>query len=507
MASSRSSARSVPSRPDRRGVETPRIFTPPLRRLTPRTSRGFECIRFAEEVLEIDLLPWQKWLLVHALELLPDGTYRFRTVLLLVARQNGKSTLMMILSLWRMFVDGAPLVIGTAQNLDVAEELWQSAVDLTLDIPELAAEVAQVLKVNGKKQLRLRTNERYKVAAASRRGGRGLSGDLVLLDELREHQTWAAWGAVTKTTLARMFAQVWAASNAGDDSSIVLNFLRKIAHDAIGNPDGLPDVDERDPADDEPDGDSLGVFEWSAAPAADIWDRDGWAQANPSLGYGLLTERAIASAARTDPEPVFRTEVLCQRVSGMLEAVFGVGRWEACGIDPAKKPPKKVLAIGVAVSLDRAWASIGSAGLRKDGRLHVGASDRRRGTAWLPERLAQIQDKYRCVVVVDGHGPAGAVIPDLREARVDVTVASTGDVCDACASIFDKVRDGKVAHLSNGELDEAVAGAVKRPVGDRWMWGRKTSTFDVSMLEAVTLAAWGAGLEAEAPPTPMFAYA
>ena len=71
-----------------RGNEEPRVFTPPLRELTPATSRGFACIEFAESILEITLYPWQKWLLIHALEVLPDNTYRFRTVVLLVARQN-----------------------------------------------------------------------------------------------------------------------------------------------------------------------------------------------------------------------------------------------------------------------------------------------------------------------------------------------------------------------------------------------------------------------------------
>jgi phage terminase large subunit-like protein len=67
------------------------VFTPPLRELTPQTSKGFECIEFAEDILDVTLLPWQKWLLIHALELLEDGTYRFRKVIVLVARQNGKS--------------------------------------------------------------------------------------------------------------------------------------------------------------------------------------------------------------------------------------------------------------------------------------------------------------------------------------------------------------------------------------------------------------------------------
>ena len=82
MASSRSSARptvraSAP--PKRFGFESPRIFTPPLRKLTRRTTAGFALIDFTHDILGMDLLPWQKWLAIHALELLPDGTFRFRS--------------------------------------------------------------------------------------------------------------------------------------------------------------------------------------------------------------------------------------------------------------------------------------------------------------------------------------------------------------------------------------------------------------------------------------------
>lgn len=79
---------------ERHGVTLPRIFTPPLRPLTKETSNGFAVIAFAEIMLHVHLYPWQQWLLVHALELLEDGSYRFRKVIVLVARQNGKTTLM-----------------------------------------------------------------------------------------------------------------------------------------------------------------------------------------------------------------------------------------------------------------------------------------------------------------------------------------------------------------------------------------------------------------------------
>src|SRR5690606_33992949 len=135
MGSSVSSAASrAAARRKRRGSETPRIFTPPLRELTPETSLGFAAVEFAQDVCGIDLFPWQRWLLIHALELDPalttstldsrrhlDPIFRFRKIIVLVARQNGKSTLSQVLSLFFLYVLRTNLVLGTAQDLDTAE--------------------------------------------------------------------------------------------------------------------------------------------------------------------------------------------------------------------------------------------------------------------------------------------------------------------------------------------------------------------------------------------------
>jgi hypothetical protein len=42
------------------GAKLPRLSTPPARDLTPATTRVFECIEFAQDVLGLDLMPWQK---------------------------------------------------------------------------------------------------------------------------------------------------------------------------------------------------------------------------------------------------------------------------------------------------------------------------------------------------------------------------------------------------------------------------------------------------------------
>ena len=120
----------------RLGNTEPRIFTPPLRPLDPRSpeterwTMGYDVIDFARDVLDMPLLPWQAWFMVHALELLEDGSFRFKTIVLLVARQNGKSTISLVLGLFALYVLQWQTVLGVAQDLDTAEEILDLATEI-----------------------------------------------------------------------------------------------------------------------------------------------------------------------------------------------------------------------------------------------------------------------------------------------------------------------------------------------------------------------------------------
>jgi hypothetical protein len=460
-------------------------------------------------------MPWQKWFLIAALELHPTETdagggplFRFRKVVLLVGRQNGKSTVMQALTLWRMFVDRCSLVIGTAQDLEIAESLWAECVDMADEVDELKAEIAKVEKGSGKKKLVLRSGETYKVKAATRRGGRGLSGELVLLDEIREHQSWDAWGAVTKTTNARERAQIYAISNAGDASSIVLRHLRKKAHARLGDPDGLnrdEAVDALTPDDDLEaldlvDDDSLGIFEWSAPPNCDPTDRDAWAQANPALGY-RIRESTLASDVATDPDWVFRTEVLCQWSDGTLEGPFPPGTWDA-GRDPQSLvDPDARVALCVDVSWDRSTAHIGLAGVRLDGKLHVEVVASRAGTDWVVPWLTsdERQERVRTapVAVQTNGAPVSSLAEAMRDAGVKVLDWKGADLGAATGAFYDRVRGMELRHRPQPNLDVAAATAVVRPLTDAYVWDRKRSPTDVAPLIAVTGAAWFVGAAAD----------
>ena len=489
------------------------MWTPELRKLTRATTLGFECIDFAEDILDLQLMPWQRWFLLHALELHPtesgtDGAalFRFRKIVLLVGRQNGKSTVMQALTLWRMFVDRCNLVIGTAQDLEVAESLLRESYDLAEEVDELKSEMGPLMRGAGKMSFRLKSGETYKVKAASRRGGRGLSGQLVLLDELREHQSWDAWAAVTKTTNAQERAQIYGISNAGDASSIVLRHLRKMAHSRLGDPDGLnreespdelapeADLDALDLVDD----DSLGFFEWSAPKGCRINDSAGRAQANPALGH-RIREQTLISDAATDPEWVYRTEVLCQWSDGSLIGPFPAGSWEASADPDSRRAEGADIALCVDTTWDRGRTYIGIASTRPDGVPHVELVAERAGVDWVAPWLTSDERseavKAAPVAIQAKGAPASSLIETIRDAGVQVVEWGGSDLTNGTGNFFDRVQRAGVGpdslrHRNEQVLNFSAATTVKKVTeGGAIMWDRKKSPAG-SPLIAVTGALW-----------------
>ncbi len=450
------------------GSELPRLFTPSARPLTRATTRGYEAISFAEDVLGLELMPWQRWALLHALELADDGSFRFRTLLILCGRQNGKTTLMQVLALWRLYIDRAGLVIGTAQQLSMAEETWDGAVSMAEGVPDLAAELDHVSRTNGDKYLRLATGERYKVAVASRRGGRGLSSDLVLLDELREHHDWDAWAAVTKTTMARPTPQIIGFSNAGDGRSVVLASLRDKALAAAADRST-----------------SLGIAEWSAPDDCDVDDPAGWQAANPALGHRVSVE-VIRAARLTDPEDVFRTEVLCQWVTS-LDTALNPGLWRALADPDAPRGTDIVFALDVAP--DHSTATIAAAWRRPDGHAQVVVLDHREGVEWVAVRARDLLRNHGGRLIVEQSGTDAFLLPDLRDVTVDPV--SRRFYSDACGALDAAVTARTIRHGDEPPVRAAVDVArwsAQADTGQRVLSRRDPR---VSPLVAVALALHG----------------
>lgn len=480
-----------------KGATNPRIYTPPLRKLTRYTTLGYACIEYAEKVLNKELYPWQKFALIHSLEIVGSlgrqWHFRFRTVLFLISRQNGKTVLSEIIASFFLNMLDAESVFGTSLSLDKAEEVWEAVIKDQEEIPELAQDIDVISRTNGKKKLKLKENRQYKVGAPSRRAGRGDSNDLVMIDEIREHRDWEVWSAAIASMNAKPNGIAFCFSNAGDPDSIVLRQLRS---QALAGIKGTSAQDFGGDVDTE----TLGLFEWSAPDKAATDNIKALAQANPALGYGLLTVRALMANRTTFPENKFRSECMCQQVETILKSPFPDGAWDN-GIDEKSYIAQdSELYYGIDMSADRRWTSIGVCGLREDGNIHIEVVARRVGCDWCEDwfRTRAIKGKMNLAFQERGAPVSGlaeqlCTIPNISRMSIQGSDLSNGwgRFWDAIAvSAPDEHRGGlRIYHLPQPVMDAPAKTMQLRNLGGGIeLPDRTKSPDDISPLYACIMA-------------------
>jgi hypothetical protein len=462
------------------GSIRPRLWTRPLRKLTPETSYGFAVIAFAATVLGEPLDPWQQWCVIHLGELLPDGRPRFRKLLIIVARQNGKTHLCKVLALFWLFVERIGLVLGTSTKLDYAAESWKAAVATAQAVPALAHRIPKrggVLSGKGAEQLTTSERCRYKIGTADRTGGRSLPVERLICDELREHHSWEAYDAAVYAMNAQPHGQAVMISNQGDVRAVVLRALRAEALAYMETGEG----DER-----------LGLFEYSAPPGTHPMDPAGWAAANPQLGRRVdhdTIRSAATNATRpgADPEQLtgFLTEVLCMDVPNLTPAIDPAA-WAACLDAGDLAAARSRLAACVDLAPDGQHATLAVAAVLDDGRVRVEAVQAWEGPGAaaamereLPDWVRQVRPKVLGWLPA---GPAAAVAATLADRRKagrygwpprGVTVTEIrGETTAVCMGFAELVTAAGLAHSGQLLLDHQVGSAEQQQRGDAWIFGR-----------------------------------
>ncbi len=404
-------------------------------------------------------------------------------------RQNLKTGLFKQAVLGWLFLTEQELVVWSAHEFPTAREAFRDMVALVEGCPYLDRRVKKVYYANGEESIELTSGQRLIFRARTKAGGRGLSGDKIVLDEAfalkPEHM-----GALLPTLSVRPDPQLLYGSSAGMGGSAVLRGIRDRGR--AGSSDRLAYVEWCAPVggcDAERCSHAVGVE------GCALDDPGNWQAANPLLGRvrsngtGLSTEYVAAERQALTPGEFARERLGWWDEAG-VEDTFGPGAWENC----AGEPPDSTLAVGalgVAVSSDLTRAAIVAAAVEGD-LVHVKPLEHGPGVGWVVEHAKTLQDTLGAVVVIDSRGPGAMLIPHLERASVKLRVTSTSDVLDACAGMFEAVRSHTLRHADYPELNAAVAGAVKRNVGERWAWGYRASTADISPLEAATLAFWAA---------------
>ena len=480
------------------GFTEPRIFTKPLRKLTARTSRGFEAVAFAENVLKVSLFPWQRWLLIHLLELNPDGTLRFRKALVIIARQNGKTLIEAILAAYFLYVDAARwpalvkpsdfVIVGAAQKLDIAMKPWMQVrrwggpddprIGIAVDrVPMLQAATRMPRMVNGETELV--THEGATFRPRTFEGARGYSATRLLLDELREQYDYSGWSAIEKSATAMFDSMLLAFSNAGTARSVVLRDVRDIAHASVDDP-----------------GAQWFVAEWSAEPGAELDDRRAFAQANPSAGHlpAMTLDGLMQTAAEAKNTTLERIEVLCQWVTAKVEPYVSPADWRDCEVSPLMVdiPTGQRTVWGVDVSFDRRSVWIAAATTVSDGRRFVQVHERLKSMFAAVDRLAELSEQsgFREVALQSKGCAAVELIKPLQERGLIVHEIDGSEIGLATGRFRDRVRDRDVVHPVQPAVDLAIESGMTKTIAENEAWDRKRSEVDISGVVAETVALW-----------------
>ena len=421
--------------------------------------------------------PWQPGVGRLILAKRSDGKYAATIggTGLSIPRQVGKTFLVgaIVFALCLLFPNLT--VIWTAHRLRTAEETF-GKMQVFAKRRRIKPHIAKVVLGSGEQEIRFVNGSRILFGARERGFGRGFDEvDVLIFDEAQILSENALDDMIPATNQSRqpsgaLLLFMGTPPKPTDPGDV----FRRMRTEAISGED-----------------DDTGWVEFGAdadftpTPLPAHLTAADWAQiekANPSYPEDTPREAILRMRKKLGPESFLREGLGIWDEDARVGVLPG---WRGCALDD--EPPAPTV-IGLAVSLDLEWGSIGAAGPWPDGRINVGAVERRRGTTWLVAEAKRIQDGRDCDVVVDEKCPDASLVPALEDAGVRVTVAKLSDYIEACSEFVNAVKDAQVTHQRTTELDDAVAGAAWRMVGDRKVWGRKQSTSDISMLEAVTLA-------------------
>lgn len=451
------------------------------------------------------LEPHQQLVLDGALGERPDGRWAAFEVAVIEPRQNGKGAVITARELAGLYLFGEELQTHTAHRFDTCLEGFRRIREHIEGSPDLSRRVRKITEAHGQEAIELfNPTQRLLFKARSKGSGRGFSGDVVYLDE-------AFWlmdlGAMLPTMSARPNPQLWYLSSAPlprVESDILRNLCKRGRAGAEGRTKprrfayfewsaAMPDVADR--------------LEWEKLVDDLIDDRQAWAEANPAIGYRITEEFIQSERAAMSDEDFARERLgVYPDIADVADepAIDGAA-WKACQ-DP-RSAVRDPVTFAFEVSMDRRWAVIASAGASTMGGTHVELVENRRQTGWVVDRLVELRDRHRpAAILCNPSGPAGGLLPECARKGLVVGVpdgqkvkAITGrDYVQACAEAFDAVTEHRWHHLGQPALNMAVGAAVKRTVGDAWVFDREAST-DISPLLAVTLAAWHVGKPADLP--------
>ena len=293
-----------------------------------------ECLRqskgeWAGKPLHLE--PWEAFLVASIFGWKrTDGTRRFRTAYVEVARKNGKSTAAAAIGIKLFFADneqGAE-VYTAATKREQAKIVHEEAKRMVQASPALSS-VVQIYRDN---LLLERTRSRYQPLGKDANTLDGLNLHAAIVDEIHAHPTRELWDVLETATGSRRQPLLLGITTAGEGNSResicweLRAYSQKVLEGLVDDPSWFAFVAALDEARYDPDGQQI-------SPADDWTDEANWIKANPNLHVTVKLDDLRRKFKKAIETPAAQANFKRKHLNMWVEshaAWLPMGLWDAC---------------------------------------------------------------------------------------------------------------------------------------------------------------------------------
>ena len=444
-------------------------------------------IRVLAELMGIELIPAQEYILSVATEVHDDGTPYYQFIVVSVPRQTGKTEIiggLMVVD--RMLNWLTPqFVVLSAQNLVDSRDVIRSKLVPRLKRSRdlwLAAGFTPVLGALGTAHVRAETTgSTLRLVSSGKSAGHGTTLHLVVVDEAWSERDASREQALRPAQAAVPDPQYLVLSTAGDATSTYLRGLidagrKRVEAGYTGR---------------------AAFFEWGAPDSADPSDPQTWRRACPALGWFHSEERHQQihdDFAAQKQLNEFRRAFLNQWVEAIADPPIPAAAFDQIVDRWAEPAGRLYAAVDARPERDSAYMAV------SDGRT-IEIVKVWQHTAGMADLILRAWDEHKDLQAVVGihNGPLAGLLDDLEDQGVNVERAGIDRMRKACGAFYDavlnervKVRDSNLVHLRR-----ALAAVKQHQSGNAWLWARLNETLDIACLWAATLAFHSAVVDLE----------
>lgn len=409
------------------------------------------------------MMPWQRIVARGATEKNPDGSYKYKIVLVTVPRQSRKTTLVGPVQLHRIMTRPGVKAFFTAQTGKDARARFTDLGELVGASP--LASLFKIRRAQGTESITVANGSGVHLFAPSPSAIHGETPHLVTLDEIWKHDAVRGgelMGAIgpAQSTLDGV-SQIWMIRTQGTAQSGFMN--EYVERGRSGDP-------------------NMFYAEWAMPDGADPYEPKTWWVFHPALG-NTITQAALEKEAANQPRGEWMRAYM-NRLTETIDPLVPAADFAALTADPIQVPSRRALAIAYAVSPGNELATVCATWRDIDGAPCTRILHTAGGTTWVVPFLLDLCAHWQPAhLAADDGGPTRAITDELERAyesgALYVKPSTTGpkDFATACEAWLGYVTEARtLKHDGSRTLTTGLANLVMRQSGDVRVFSRSRST-------------------------------